>query len=171
VREALAAELQAADPELHRRFRQQAWRHFSQDARTAPAGELWRCTADLIHLIRNPVVREAFFPRDVMRFAVEPARPEDRQAILNIAEAHDGQAAARCMERWLQAFPEAFFVARSPDHPVEGFYCLLDAMAAISAAASRQRCRASIRRNSPSPFPFCVWSTASRPTKLTDSCG
>jgi hypothetical protein len=136
VREALAAELQAADPELHRRFRQQAWRHFSQDARTAPAGELWRCTADLIHLIRNPVVREAFFPRDVMRFAVEPARPEDRQAILNIAEAHDGQAAARCMERWLQAFPEAFFVARSPDHPVEGFYCLLDAMAAISAGTA-----------------------------------
>jgi DNA-binding winged helix-turn-helix (wHTH) protein len=136
VREALAAELLAADPELHRRLRQQAWRHLSQEARTAPTGEMWRCTADLIHLIRNPVVREAFFPRDVMRFAVEPARPEDHGAILTITEAYDGHAAAVCLEVWLQAFPEAFFVARSPDHPVEGFYCLLDAAAAVSAGTA-----------------------------------
>ncbi len=135
VREALATELLASDPELHRRFRQQAWRYLSQEARTAPFRELWRCTADLIHLLQNPVVREAFFPRNALRFAVEPARPEDCRAILDITQAHDGHAAASSMELWWQAVPQAFFVARTSDQPVEGFYCLLDAAAAISAEA------------------------------------
>ncbi len=133
VREALAADLLAADPELHRRCGQLAWRYLSQEARWAPSGELWRCTADLIHLIRNPVVREAFFPRGPARFAVEPARPDDLQPILDITDNHDGHAAASCMESWWRASREAFFVVRAPDQPVAGFYCLLDAATAISA--------------------------------------
>ena len=137
VREALAAELLAADPELHRRSRQLAWRYLSQDARTAPSGELWRCTADLIHLIRNPVVREAFFPRQAVRFAVEPARPDDLGPILDITETHDGSVAASCMERWWRVVPDAFFVMRAPDQPTAGYYCLLDSAAAISSDVLR----------------------------------
>ncbi len=133
VREALAADLLAADPELHRRCRQLAWRYLSHEARSASSWELWRCTADLIHLIRNPVVREAFFPRDAARFAVEPARPDDLQSILDITVSHDGHAAASCMERWWHAIPDSFFVVRAPDQPVAGFYCLLDSAPAISA--------------------------------------
>ena len=135
VREALAADLLAADPQLHRRCRQLAWRYLSQEARSAPSWELWRCTADLIHLIRNPVVREAFFPRDAARFAVEPARPDDLQQILDTTRDHDGHAAASCMEGWWHISPEAFFAVRPPDQSVAGFYCLLDA-AAISAAGA-----------------------------------
>lgn len=133
VREALAADLLAADPELHRRSRQLAWRHLSQEARSAPLGELWRCTADLIHLIRNPVVREAFFPCDAAHFAVEPARPDDLQPILDITASHDGHAVASCMERWWHTIPGSFFVVRASDEPVAGFYCLLDSAAVISA--------------------------------------
>lgn len=133
VREALAADLLAADPELHRRCGHSAWRYLSQEARWAPSGELWRCTADLIHLIRNPVVREAFFPRDAARFAVEPARPDDLQPILDITVNHDGPAAASCMESWWRASPEAFFVVRALNQPVAGYYCLLDAAVASSA--------------------------------------
>ena len=70
VREAPATDLLAADPELHRRCRQLAWRYLSQEARWATSWELWRCTADLIYLIRNPVLREAFCRRDWMRFSV-----------------------------------------------------------------------------------------------------
>jgi hypothetical protein len=138
VREALAADLLAADPEVHRRCRQQAWRYLSQEARAASVGELWRCTADLIHLIRNPVVREAFFPHAMRRVHIEPARPEDRQAILDIAETHDGSGAV-ALEQWWNALPQAFFVARSPDRPVEGFYCLLDAAVAMTQGAILQR--------------------------------
>ena len=135
VREALAADLLAADPDLHRRCGRSAWRHLSEEARRAPPGELWRCTADLIHLIRNPVVREAFFPRDAARFAVEPARLDDLRPILDITNHHDGSAAACCMERWGHASRGAFFVVRAPAQPGAGFYCLLDAAA---AASSRQ---------------------------------
>jgi len=79
------------------------------------------------------VVREAFFPRGPARFAVEPARPDDLQPILDITDNHDGHAAASCMESWWRASREAFFVVRAPDQPVAGFYCLLDAATAISA--------------------------------------
>ena len=133
VREALAADLLAEDPELHRRCRQAAWRYISQDARAAAAWELWRCTADLIHLIRNPVVREAFFPRSSAGLAVEPARPEDLQAILDITNDHDGAEAVLSVEKWWHVSPAAFFVVRSADQPVAGYYCLLDAKTARSA--------------------------------------
>jgi hypothetical protein len=126
VREAVAAELQASDPELHRHYRQEAWHQLSQEARMAPATELWRCTADLIHLISNPVIREAFFPHDASRLALEPARPDDRSTILSITSQHDGMPGARLMETWLSSMPQAFFVARAPNQAVEGFYCLLD---------------------------------------------
>jgi hypothetical protein len=136
VREALAAELEAADPERHRSARQRAWRHLREQARTAPAGELWRSTADLIHLIRNPVIREAFFPRDATRIAVEPARTDDHKPILDMVAAHDGEAMVSCMDAWLRASPGAFFVARAPDQPVQGFYCLLDARTTACSDAS-----------------------------------
>jgi len=135
VREALAAELEAADPEHHRRARQQAWRHLREQARTAATGELWRSTADLIHLIRNPVIREAFFPRDATRIAVEPARPDDHPAILDMVVAHDGEAAASAMLGWLQASPDSFFIVRASEQPVQGFYCLLDAKTATASGA------------------------------------
>ena len=40
-------------PELHRHYRQEAWRQLTQEAKTAPVAELWRYTADLIYLIRK----------------------------------------------------------------------------------------------------------------------
>jgi hypothetical protein len=135
VREALAAELEAADPERHRSARQEAWRHVREHARGAAVGELWRSTADLIHLIRNPVIREAFFPRHATRFAVEPARPDDHPAILDIVAAHDGEATVNCLAAWLRASPDAFFVVRAPEQPVQGFYCLLDARTAAADGA------------------------------------
>ena len=76
------------------------------------------------------------FSRDARRLTIEPARPDDRQAVCDIAETHDGSAAAIAL--WWTALPQAFFVARSPDRPVEGFYCLLDAAAAMSEGAILQ---------------------------------
>lgn len=126
VRRAVAAELQSSDPDLHRHYRQRAWHYFSQQTEVTPRAELWRCTADLIYLIRNPVIREAFFPGEAARLAVEPARPADRSAIIAIAAEHDGPAGATVVESWLDAAPHAFFVVRASDCPVEGFYCVLD---------------------------------------------
>ena len=38
--------------------------------------DLWRYTADVIHLVDNPIVREAFFPSAQQQLAIERARPE-----------------------------------------------------------------------------------------------
>jgi hypothetical protein len=124
VREAVAADLQASAPDLYRRYRLAAWRALSAEARAAPASELWRYTADLIYLLGNPVIREAFFPRHVARFAVEPARPEHGAAIEDIARAHDPDAAQYLVELWARA-PDAFHIARA-GAAVAGFYCLLE---------------------------------------------
>ena len=106
VRNALAAELLVFDPDLHRQARRLAWRHVSHEARIAPAAELWRCTADLIYLIRNPVVRDAFFPPETAGLAVERARLDDFDAIRAITAEHDGHTGACCIERWWRAAPE-----------------------------------------------------------------
>ena len=64
-----------------------AYRYFMTELRGAPASDLWRYTADLLYLLENPVVREAFFPSSGQEYAVEPARIEDGQAILDIIDA------------------------------------------------------------------------------------
>ena len=42
---------------------------------------MWRYTADLLFILENPAVREAFFPTSEHRYFVEPARPGDWPAI------------------------------------------------------------------------------------------
>ena len=51
------------------------------DPRRGP-GELWRFTADMLYLIDNPVVRDAFFPSGTQPLAVEPARADDEATVL-----------------------------------------------------------------------------------------
>ena len=75
VREVVAALLRINDPPAYRAYRIAAWRQLRRELRAAPPGDLWRYTADLLYLIENPAVREAFFPTASHRYAVEPARP------------------------------------------------------------------------------------------------
>jgi AAA ATPase domain len=128
VREAVAADLRAADPEAHRRYRLAAWRELNKSVRAAPPATLWRYTADLIYLIANPIVREAFFPRESARLTVEPAAPEERSTILALARAHEPPEAVQQLERWWSIAPEGFHVVRGPTggNAISGFYCLLE---------------------------------------------
>ena len=75
VREAIRAELEAIDPLTCQRYRRAAWQQLNHEAKSAPLTNLWRYSADLIFLINNPAIREAFFPRDVSQFYVERAEP------------------------------------------------------------------------------------------------
>jgi hypothetical protein len=123
VREAVAAELQAKDPIAHHRYRRAAWRQLSLDAHSAPPAELWRYTADLLFLIGNPVIREAFFPREAARLSMEPALPSDREAIFDLARTHEAADAVDQLEHWWREAPGSFHVARSARDAVAGFYC------------------------------------------------
>ena len=126
VRESISSFLRATDPSRHRELRRAAWRLLRGEVQDASDAELWRYTADMLYLIANPVVREAFFPSVGQPLAVEPARPQDEPAIFSIAARHDGADAVAQLAGWWQRAPEAFSVVRDRDATVRGFLLLLD---------------------------------------------
>jgi hypothetical protein len=126
VKEFVSRELQSRDPVRFAAYQRAAWRQMRREVRNAPVSQLWRYTADLIYLIQNPVVREAFFPSGEPAYAVEPARSDDFDAILAISARHEPPAAVALTQFWLDRVPQAFFVARNSESGVSGYYCSLD---------------------------------------------
>lgn len=125
VREAIARSLHASDPSCHLAYRRSAWRQLRGEAESAASGDLWRYTADMLYLIENPVVREAFFPSGTPRLSVELARPDDAGALTAIIQAHEGEEAAAILLQWWRRLPQAFSVVRGPDGEVTGLCCKL----------------------------------------------
>ena len=125
VRETVAALLKATDPVRHRAYRAAAWR---QIRREMPSGG-WASIADMIALVDEPLVREAFLPSSVQHYAVETALPDDRDAILAIVARHE-PAQVELVSAWWEAVSDAFRVARSPRGEVVAFtiLCGLDAV-------------------------------------------
>jgi Transcriptional regulatory protein, C terminal len=121
LREAVATELRAIDPPEHRRLRAAAWRQLRNELSGAAPGELWRYTADMLYLLENPAIRDAFFPASAPLYSVEPARAEDGDAIAAIARRHEPPAGAEVQRAWWAAAPEAFYVARDADGGVAGY--------------------------------------------------
>jgi hypothetical protein len=122
VRETVCALLRATDPVRHRRYRTAAFKQIRAELATPR----WASVADMIALVQEPLVREAFFPSVVQHYAVEPARPEDGEAILAIVARHVTQEETVRMRAWWEAVPTAFRVARSPRGEVVAFTLLCD---------------------------------------------
>jgi hypothetical protein len=120
VQEAIAGFLHGTNPSRYRAYRRAAWRELRAEAREAPLTELWRYTADMLYLIDNPVVREAFFPSGTLPLSVEPAQLDDAAAVSAIARRHEGPEAAALLERWWGEAPETFSVVRDRDGTVAG---------------------------------------------------
>src|SRR6516164_3756881 len=129
VREVVAALLRVNDPPAYRAYRIAAWRQLRRELRAAPPADLWRYTADLLYLIENPAVREAFFPTAGQRYAVEPARPADEAQITAIARAYQPAGAVAVMRLWWDTMPSSFRVARDSDGSSAAFQCLCEATA------------------------------------------
>jgi hypothetical protein len=124
VRSAVATSLRAANSGRSRSYRVAAWRHLQSQMRAAPAGDLWRNTADAIYLLDNPVIRDTFFPRGPQTLTVAPAQPADDEAILQLVTRHDGPNAASHIAAWWQRQRDAFHVVRDAHHAIVGFYCM-----------------------------------------------
>ena len=122
----VASFVRASDPVRHRQLRRAAWQVLRDEVRTAGPEQLWRYTADMLYLIENPVVREAFFPSGAQPLALEPARASDLPAIEVISRRHDGDEGWALMKAWWDKGPGAFSVVRDRDGSVRGFHCLLD---------------------------------------------
>lgn len=125
VRDAIARSLHASDPCRHLAYRRAAWRQLTAEAETAGGTDLWRYTADMLYLIENPVVREAFFPSGTPDFTVESARTPDHEALISIVHDHEGDASASALELWLRRLPQGFSVVRGQQGEVAGFCCKL----------------------------------------------
>ncbi|OGO22457.1 MAG: hypothetical protein A2Z28_05080 [Chloroflexi bacterium RBG_16_51_9] len=126
VREVIAASLKASDPNAYRDYRRAAWRQLRTEVRSAGMTELWRYTADMLYILENPVIREAFFPSGVHEFAVEPAgHKEDDAAIRTIIE-QEGSEASRLLKNWWQRAPETFYSARDSGGKASGFISIFD---------------------------------------------
>jgi NACHT domain len=127
MQQTIAATVRAADPVRYRHYRRTAWRQLRAELREAGTPELWRYTADMLYLIENPIVREAFFPTGAADYVVEPAQSEDGLAITGLIDLHEPHAAGRELKRWWERTPESFRTVRDPQGLVAGFYVLLDA--------------------------------------------
>ncbi len=126
VREAIASSLQARDPESYRSYQREAWRQLCTEVGSAGSRELWRYTADMLYLVENPVIREAFFPCGTHRLAVEAACAADSDRIELIITRHEGTEAAQHLSKWWKRMPQSFSIVRGPDGQVIGICCKLD---------------------------------------------
>lgn len=126
VREAIARHLHSVDPSAYRKYRWLAWRRLASEVQAAPPGELWRYTADMLYLIENPVVREAFFPSGAQPLAVEPAPADSLAALQTMTGRHDGPEAVEIVRRWWTRAPDSFWVIRDRDGQVTGYSHILN---------------------------------------------
>jgi len=120
VRSAIASSLATRDPDSHREYRRAAWAFLQNRLRLARGKiEPWRYTADLLFLIQNPVLREAFFPSGPHPLALEPATPADEPVvhqIINEKAAHEREA----LFAWWRYHSDAFRIVRDRDGRVRG---------------------------------------------------
>lgn len=129
VRDAIARSLHASDPSRYLQYRRAAWRQLVAEAESAGSGDLWRYTADMLYLIENPVVREAFFPQYASALTVEVAQPHDDEAITAIIHIHEGGQGARALLQWWRRLPQSFSVVRDREGQIVGLYCKLSSAA------------------------------------------
>ena len=149
VREATAALLRASDPQAYWRMRAAAWSRLRCELRGAPRRDLWRYTADMLYLIEEPAVHEAFFPAAVGEHWVVTAEPDDLPAIRALAA--ERRIDPELLRGWWDAVPEAFLVTREGDGSVSGFACLAEPHALSPRLLDRDplagRWREDLRRN------------------------
>ena len=124
VRVATSTLLQASDPARHRAHRRAAWTRLRAELRTAGRADLWRYTADMLYLVENPIVRDAFFPSGSDEFTIEPARAADHAAISAVSAAQQGAEATALVDAWWRSAPDAFRVVRDAAGVVQGFSSL-----------------------------------------------
>jgi DNA-binding CsgD family transcriptional regulator len=126
VQDVTATRLELRDPGRARELRRRAARAALATVQRAPG---WAATADLLHLVQNPVVRSAFIPPAGAQHPVETATAADVPEVLAIAERHVGADERESLQRWWRHHPEGLRVSRGVDGGVEGFSMVVEAAA------------------------------------------
>ena len=126
VRSLVAGAYKASDPETYRHHQQACWWWLQKDLDKAAGHDYWRHTADLLYLVENPRVREAFFPCGSQIVAVEPAMPKDFANIMAMVNHHDGAQAKAIIEELWNLCPSGFGVVRQDQKQLQGFACVFE---------------------------------------------
>jgi hypothetical protein len=127
ARDALEADLRWRDPDGYRQLVRGLRGHINRRLQTSGGQELQRAIADAKYMFRrlpgvpSPVDWAAWGQQPP-----EPARPADREPILDLVLAWEGEASSTIAARWWERQPEGFFVVRDQDGVVGGFVAALD---------------------------------------------
>ena len=108
----ISERLRAIDPQRFREYRSSAWRHLQSETRAVARHDLARSTADVLFLIDNPVVREAFFPTTAHAHSVEASRAADAEALRALWHEHDCAESAAVLDLWLERLPSSVRAVR-----------------------------------------------------------
>jgi hypothetical protein len=122
VRRAIVDWMSGVEAERYHLWRKTAADWIVSRLRAAGRSGRWRYMADLLHLLEQPALRNAFFPSEEEAPPVEPARADDFSQILDIAELRDGPDERARIEVWAHRLPHRFSVARGSEGEVLAFY-------------------------------------------------
>jgi hypothetical protein len=122
VRRAIVDWISGVEAERYQLWRKSAADWIVSQLRAAGRSGRWRYMADLLHLLDQPSLRNAFFPPDEEAPPVEPARADDFEQIFEIAELRDGRDERTRLEVWAQRLPHRFSVARGSKGEPLAFY-------------------------------------------------
>lgn len=136
----IAEAVELRDPARVRALRVRAARTILDEISEAPD---WRGTADLLHLVQNPLIRYAYAPPGARQHPAERARADDHGQVVRIATRFGGPAAGRLVDDWWSTHAAAFAVVRAQDGDVAAFSTVL-AVDDISPALSTDPVVASV---------------------------
>jgi hypothetical protein len=127
ARDALDADLRWRDPDGYRQLLRGIRGHINRRMLTSRGQDQQRAIADAKYMFRrlpgvpSPVAWDPWGQQHP-----EPAQPADREPIMDLVLAWEGEESAAITARWWERQPEGFFVVRSQDGPVGGFVTVLD---------------------------------------------
>ena len=108
VRRAIIDWMSGVDPERYQMWRKTAADWIVSRLRAAGRSGRWRHMADLLHLLEQPSLRNAFFPPEEAAPPVEPARADDFDQILETVEHRDGPDERVRIETWARVCRTVF---------------------------------------------------------------
>jgi len=87
---------------------------------------MWRHTADMIYLLRNPIIREAFFPSASTDFVVDRIQAADVEHVINITKRYEPEPIVALVRNWLAKDRNSFFAIRDRQNHLVGFHWTYD---------------------------------------------
>jgi hypothetical protein len=122
ARDVLDADFRWRSPDGYRQLNQRLTTHLHARFMRASGTEQQRIWFDLLYLARHNPFFESYFDWSTFHSALaERASGDDAAAILEMVQAHEGDASAQIAQYWLGRQPHAFQVFRNAEGELIGF--------------------------------------------------